>query len=92
MKETSVPMKSAWGSSAVRISVCSIETTLGSLRRNSASWSRPTSTAYTFAAPCWSMQSVNPPVEDPMSMHSAPVISSPNCSSAASSFSPPLPA
>ena len=49
--------------------------TRGSARRRSWSWFRPTSSATTAAAPCWSRQSVNPPVEAPTSRHRSPATS-----------------
>ena len=46
--------------------------TRGSCRSFQASWPRPTSTAWTRAAPCASSTSVNPPVEAPISSAVAP--------------------
>ena len=47
-------------------------TTRPSVRIRSWSCARPTSTAYTFAAPRWSRQSVKPPVEAPASRQRRP--------------------
>ena len=49
----------------LRAFVRSIETTRESRRSGSASWPRPTSTAYTRRAPRWSRTSVKPPVDAP---------------------------
>ena len=51
--------------------------TRGSWRSFQASWPRPTSTAWTRAAPCASSTSVKPPVEAPIS--SADRAADPNC-------------
>ena len=69
--------------------VFSIQTTLGSWRSFHANWPYPTSTEYTFFAPFCSMQSVNPPVEAPMSMHTMPSKEMEKCVIAFSSFRPP---
>ena len=53
------------------------------------SWPWPTSSAITRAAPCWSRQSVKPPVDAPTSRHPVPATSRPKASSAFASFSPP---
>ena len=71
--------------------VRSSSVTRGSRRRLQANCARPTSTATTRAAPRWRRQSVNPPVEHPISMHVRPVGSTPNASSAPASLSPPRP-
>ena len=47
-------------------------TARGWTRIFSATWPYPTSTPYTFVAPLWSMQSVNPPVLSPESKHTHP--------------------
>src|SRR5690554_4677622 len=70
--------------------VLSILTTRGSTRRLPANCPYPTSTAYTFEAPCCSKQSVNPPVEAPTSSTMRPDTSIPKADNADSSFSPPL--
>ena len=50
---------------SVRAFVRSWTTTRGSRAMRSASWPRPTSTAWTRAAPRWSRTSVKPPVDAP---------------------------
>ena len=74
MNEQSITARSAgangggnWAAVKRRALVFSITTTRGSWRSFQASCPRPTSTAKTFAAPCWSRQSVNPPVDAPRS-------------------------
>src|SRR5690554_2438413 len=54
-----------------------------------ASWSWPTSTPTTRAAPACSRQSVKPPVDWPTSRQMRPRTSSPPCASAPASLSPP---
>ena len=80
MNDTSVAAKSSGaGNHAGVISrafVCSITVTRASARRDGASWSVPTSTAQTCAAPKRSIQSVNPPVDAPTSTARQPVRSS----------------
>ena len=77
MNERSATHRSAGGSiapaSSSRTLVRSITVTRGSLRSDHASWPRPTSIATTCAAPRWSRQSVNPPVDAPTSTARAPV-------------------
>ena len=70
--------------------VFSIETTLGSSLSFQASWLVPTSIAYTFVAPFWSIQSVKPPVDEPMSIHTLPSRTGLYTSIAFSSLRPPL--
>ena len=70
--------------------VFSIQTTLSSFLSFHASCPCPTSTEYTFTAPFCSMQSVNPPVEAPTSMHTFPSSVTPKLFIAFSSLSPPL--
>ncbi len=65
--------------------------TRSSARSRSWSWPCPTSSATTSAAPRWSRQSVNPPVDAPASSARNPRTSVPNTFSACSSFSPPRP-
>src|SRR5262249_9783823 len=60
-----------------------------SCRNRQSNWPRPTSMATTRAAPRCSRQSVNPPVEAPMSRQTLPPTSIPKWSSAAASFKPP---
>ncbi len=64
MRSTGPPRSSG---SRWRTLVRSRTVTRGSSRSDHASWPRPTSTATTCAAPAWSRQSVNPPVEAPAS-------------------------
>ncbi len=64
--------------------------TLGSLRRDQASWPYPTSTATTWAAPARSSTSVKPPVEAPASRQRRPATVSPvKAASAPCSLFPP---
>ena len=72
-----------------RMLVFSMHTTLSSLRSFHASCPCPTSTEYTLTAPFCSIQSVNPPVEEPTSIHIFPLIVTSKFSIAFSSFSPP---
>ena len=76
--------------SRVRRLVRSTLRTRGSARSRSWSWLWPTSTATTSAAPCWSAQSVKPPVEAPQSSTRAPSRNGPRskCSTAPSSLAP----
>src|SRR3972149_8698643 len=67
--------------------VSSITTTRLSLRSFQCNIPLPTSIAYTFDAPRWSRQLVNPPVDEPTSAQTNPVTSILNASRAASSFS-----
>ena len=67
----------------------SITTTRGSWRSRQWIRPRPTSIAYTFAAPRRSRTSVNPPVEAPMSAQTRPAGSTSKRSSAGASFSAP---
>ena len=75
----------------VRMFVRSSTRTRGSARNLGSSCPWPTSRATTDAAPCWSRQSVNPPVEAPTSRARRRVTSTAKRLSAASSFSPPRP-
>ena len=63
--------------------------TRGWPRSRGWSWPCPTSTATTWAAPAWSRQSVNPPVDAPASRARRPVGSRSKRSRAARSLSPP---
>ena len=83
------PAPEASPRSSVRAFVRSIETTRSSRRSESASWPRPTSTAYTRRAPRWRRTSVKPPVDAPTSRQTRPAGSMPNASSAAASLWPP---
>ena len=95
MKDTSAVINPAFSgisvSSAARISRFSSDMTRLSERSFSASWEVPTSTAYTLSAPFCSIQSVNPPVDAPISRQIQPRGLMPNSSIAVSSFSPPRP-
>ena len=66
-------------------------TTRGSLRSDQSRRPRPTSSAYTRAAPRLRRQSVNPPVEAPMSRARRPETATPRRASAPSSLTPPRP-
>ena len=69
---------------------CSYNSTLSSSLNESAIKSVPTSIATTLLAPCLNEQSVNPPVEDPMSIMFLSCKSRLNESIAPSSFNPAL--
>ena len=71
MKETSMTQRSIGSGMSARLRYRALSfsrtITRGSLRIFQASWPWPTSMAWTFFAPCWSRQSVNPPVDAPIS-------------------------
>ncbi|MNI87399.1 hypothetical protein D3C73_1445970 [compost metagenome] len=69
--------------------VLSMTITLGSFRKDQSNWLYPTSMAHTLAAPFFRAQSVNPPVEAPISSILAPFKSMEKAWIAFSSFSPP---
>ncbi len=93
MNETSTTARAARSPSTAgsrwRALTRSWTTTRRSAASAAASWPRPTSTAWTRAAPRWSRASVKPPVDAPASRQTRPRGSTPNASSAPASFSPP---
>ena len=93
IKETSIEEKSIFSpkSSGVtyRIFVFSIQTTRSSCLNFQASCPFPTSIANTFLAPFCNIQSVNPPVEDPTSVHTLSCKSTSKFATAFSNFKPP---
>src|SRR5216683_1918374 len=91
MKETSTTMSDtgSGNDSSSRALTRSITTTRGSDRSRQCSRPRPTSIAYTRAAPRLSSTSVKPPVDAPMSAHTRPDGSTPKVSSAGASLSAP---
>ena len=66
-----------------------MQTTLGSFLNFQANCPYPTSTEYTFTAPFCNIQSVNPPVDAPISMQTIPSKEISNSFIAFSNFSPP---
>src|SRR5215210_422078 len=72
-----------------RMSVSSMDTTLGCSRSDGCNCSRPTSTENTRLAPLASNTSVKPPVDAPTSRQTWPSISIGYCSSAPESLTPP---